>query len=106
MVQYSHGNNYADKLQDPRWQKKRLEIFCRDNWACTNCKDTGNSLCVHHFLYIPNLEPWDYPNNLLTTLCELCHNICTNCYHYQEFKHCSCYEPQDIIQYCPDFILC
>lgn len=28
---------YAKKLMDPRWQKKRLEIFKRDGWKCQNC---------------------------------------------------------------------
>ncbi len=25
---------YASKLKDPRWQKKRLEILQRDDFAC------------------------------------------------------------------------
>lgn len=25
---------YAEKLKDPRWQKRRLEIFERDDWTC------------------------------------------------------------------------
>ena len=25
--------SYSDKLKDPRWQRKRLEIFERDNWT-------------------------------------------------------------------------
>jgi hypothetical protein len=25
---------YSDKLKDPRWQKKRLQIMERDNWCC------------------------------------------------------------------------
>ncbi len=105
MVQYPHNDNYTEKLKDPRWQKKRLEILDRDNWACCNCSHTDYPLNVHHITYIPNLEPWDYPNKLLTTLCEKCHTICPSCYHYREFRHCSCREPQDIFQYCPDYIL-
>jgi len=25
---------YKEKLLDPRWQKKRLEVLERDGWAC------------------------------------------------------------------------
>jgi 5-methylcytosine-specific restriction endonuclease McrA len=31
---------YGDKLKDPRWQKRRLEIFKRDEWTCQQCGDT------------------------------------------------------------------
>jgi 5-methylcytosine-specific restriction endonuclease McrA len=64
---------YIDKLKDPRWQKKRLEIMANDNWACTLCGDTASELMVHHKDYISNTNPWDYPDNLLTTLCSTCH---------------------------------
>lgn len=68
------NNNYAAKLRDPRWQKKRLEIFERDNWTCQNCGITEETLAVHHKLYLPNTEPWDYENDLLITFCETCHD--------------------------------
>lgn len=64
---------YAEKLKDPRWQKKRLEILERDGWACQGCYGTEGTLHVHHRRYLPNRDPWDYPNNLLVTLCEECH---------------------------------
>jgi hypothetical protein len=66
-------SEYVQKLKDPRWQKKRLQIFERDEWACQICFDTKSTLIVHHRLYLPNTEPWDYPNELLVTLCESCH---------------------------------
>jgi hypothetical protein len=66
---------YSDKLKDPRWQKKRLEIFERDGWACCNCGDKESMLAVHHLRYIPEREPWDYPSDILMTLCEDCHSI-------------------------------
>ena len=28
---------YYRKLRDPRWQKRRLEIFARDDWTCQGC---------------------------------------------------------------------
>ena len=30
---------YSEKLKDPRWQKKRLEILERDNFRCQYCGD-------------------------------------------------------------------
>ena len=64
---------YSEKLKDPRWQKKRLEIFNRDNFACRGCHCDFEMLAVHHAKYLPNTEPWDYPDCLLITLCESCH---------------------------------
>lgn len=66
-------NNYSKKLKDPRWQKKRLQIFNRDKWACKMCKDTETTLNVHHLEYIDGNDPWDYPNSMLITVCEHCH---------------------------------
>ena len=42
---------YAEKLKDPRWQKKRLEILERDAWVCQKCFDTKSTLHVHHRIY-------------------------------------------------------
>lgn len=64
--------NYSDKLKDPRWQKRRLKIFERDNWACVACGRTDQTLHVHHNTYVG--EPWDAPDEALKTLCEGCHN--------------------------------
>lgn len=65
--------DYAEKLKDPRWQKKRLLILERDQWTCQQCYDTESTLVVHHRRYLPDVEPWDYPENLLITLCKDCH---------------------------------
>jgi len=64
---------YSEKLKDPRWQKKRLKIFERDEWRCQKCFDAESMLAVHHRYYIVDREPWDYPDKLLVTLCEDCH---------------------------------
>lgn len=64
---------YSEKLRDPRWQKKRLEVMQRDGFKCSECCDKESTLHVHHTRYIKNANPWDYPNCLLTTLCESCH---------------------------------
>ena len=66
-------SNYSDKLKDPRWQKKRLEIMQRDEFTCQKCYDNESTLNVHHKFYFPDKEPWNYPNEVLTTLCEECH---------------------------------
>ncbi len=67
--------NYSEKLKDPRWQKKRLEIMQRDNFKCAYCEDPETTLSVHHLIYLKNADPWDYPNNLLYTLCPNCHEL-------------------------------
>ena len=65
---------YSEKLKDPRWQKKRLEVLSRDEWMCQLCQDNESTLHVHHFSYNPFVEPWDYDLNNFITLCESCHN--------------------------------
>jgi len=67
------ANDYLQKLRDPRWQKKRLEILERDNWKCQCCWDQESTLTVHHRRYLPGKEPWDYPGEYLVTLCGECH---------------------------------
>jgi hypothetical protein len=69
---------YTEKLHDPRWQKKRLEVFTRDNFTCQLCKDTETELQVHHKKYIGWKDPWDYANELLITLCRDCHGYMYN----------------------------
>jgi len=66
-------SDYAKKLKDPRWQKKRLEILNRDEWNCQICHDSESTLVVHHRRYLHGVEPWDYPDSYLVTLCEDCH---------------------------------
>jgi 5-methylcytosine-specific restriction endonuclease McrA len=63
---------YSEKLRDPRWQRKRLEIFSRDNWACRSCGSKEKNLQVHHLVY-RKIDPWDYPDYLYQTLCDECH---------------------------------
>jgi hypothetical protein len=64
---------YKEKLKDPRWQKKRLEILERDMWTCQSCMDSASSLHVHHRYYASVENPWDYPSAALVALCETCH---------------------------------
>lgn len=65
--------NYSDKLKDPRWQKKRLEILQRDNFTCRSCGRDDEQLHVHHMVYDADKLPWDYDNDDLVTLCNDCH---------------------------------
>lgn len=65
------ANNYSEKLKDPRWQRKRLEVLQRDNFTCSCCGDDKSTLHVHHVKY--NGEPWEVDSSLLVTFCELCH---------------------------------
>ena len=64
---------YSEKLKDPRWQKKRLEIFQRDNFKCQCCRSVEKTLAVHHRWYLNGADPWDYEDEALMTLCEECH---------------------------------
>ena len=65
--------SYSEKLKDPRWQKKRLEILSRDNFTCLLCDDTETELHINHLQYTG--EPWDAPNEFLETLCKHCHKL-------------------------------
>ena len=65
---------YADKLRDPRWQKKRLEIFERDGWYCVYCMYNTSMLSVHHIFYNKK-DPWDHDNDAMVTVCEECHKM-------------------------------
>ncbi len=62
---------YSEKLKDPRWQKKRLEILNRDEFTCRLCGDDKLTLHVHHICY--NGNPWEANSDRLITLCEACH---------------------------------
>lgn len=66
---------YFEKLLDPRWQKKRLEVLEKNEWACVQCSDTESTLHVHHKQYFKGREPWEYEVGQLTVLCEECHGI-------------------------------
>jgi hypothetical protein len=69
------AKTYYEKLKDPRWQKKRLQIMDRDKFSCRYCGNSERTLNVHHLLYEKGANPWDYESNLLVTLCEKCHEM-------------------------------
>jgi hypothetical protein len=73
MKKSNRKSEYSQKLLDPRWQKKRLEVLQRDDWTCQGCGDKNETLHVHHRCYVPDKEPWDIEDRLLVTMCAACH---------------------------------
>jgi hypothetical protein len=67
-------SSYSDKLKDPRWQKKRLEVLTRDGFRCQSCGDTETELMVHHIYYDKDFAPWEYQDEAYMTLCKSCHD--------------------------------
>jgi hypothetical protein len=65
--------SYAEKLKDSRWKKRRAQILVRDGHECTWCGERNTVLHVHHLHYEPRREPWDYPDDMLLTVCGSCH---------------------------------
>lgn len=72
--------SYADKLKDPRWQRRRLEVLKAADFACESCGDKDNTLHVHHPYYAKGKQPWEYDN--LVCLCERCHSNVEREMHY------------------------
>ncbi len=64
---------YAEKLKDPRWQRKRREILRRDGHQCRWCGSTDWPLEIHHLQYVFGRDPWDYEDDNFRTLCGWCH---------------------------------
>lgn len=65
--------SYVERLRDPRWQRKRLEIMQRAEFLCESCDASDKTLNVHHKLYRKGANPWDYEDFELECLCEDCH---------------------------------
>lgn len=82
---------YAEKLLSPKWQRKRLLIFSRDNWRCVKCGDADSTLHIHHRYYIKGRAPHEYPDSALQTLCDGCHSQQHESDHlnrpYESVKH-------------------
>ena len=74
---------YAEKLGTPMWFRRRFEVISRDNHTCQKCKwrerKGWKQICdpshleVHHLYYKSNLQPWEYSDDALITLCDRCH---------------------------------
>jgi len=73
----AHGS-YGALLFDKRWKNRREYILNKDKYSCTVCS-SQQDLQVHHrqYHYLKTEKkfkvPWDYPDQLLITLCERCH---------------------------------
>lgn len=67
------AKSYWEKLQDPRWQKKRLEVMEKCEFSCQLCGENQKTLNVHHKEYFKGFEPWEYEENQLIVLCKDCH---------------------------------
>lgn len=65
-------SSYSEKLKDPRWQRKRLEVLQRDGFICNDCFSGDKTLHVHHSHYFKG-DPWETPSFYLTALCCSCH---------------------------------
>lgn len=70
---------YYELLRDPRWLRRRAEIISKSGGTCQECgyrQDDPTDrldLNVHHTKYYPGKAPWEYEDNLLICLCEICH---------------------------------
>lgn len=67
------NKTYRQKLQDPRWQKRRLQILEKHGFRCQLCNAGEKMLTVHHVNYTRGKEPWEYPDKDLMCLCAECH---------------------------------
>ena len=85
---------YRNLLKSDKWRSRRKEILDRDNHKCCWC-GSSKYLQVHHRyyeLYPDNsfVEPWDYPDNALMTLCKECHEKAHKLYkinfYYRKFS--------------------
>lgn len=68
---------YILLLEEPEWKIKREHILARDSFKCRLCgkSETEAELHVHHKQYIMGLDPWEYNDDDLITLCADCHHI-------------------------------
>lgn len=63
---------YSERLKDPRWQRKRLEVMQRDGFKCRDCGSETETLHVHHCHYERG-APWETNSVFMLTLCDKCH---------------------------------
>lgn len=65
--------SYSDLCDDPRWHEKREKILKRDDYICQLCGIQCDDVVAHHKIYRNGLNPWEYPDDDLITLCRDCH---------------------------------
>lgn len=66
---------YAQRLKDPRWQKKRLELLNKAHWTCEECKavEPADGLQIYHVFYMLGKLPWEHDDRIMMVLCDGCH---------------------------------
>lgn len=68
---------YETWLKRKEWQEKKIRVLIRDNnkCQCSTCKTPHLLLEVHHIEYLSyDLKPWEYPDDMLISLCSGCHS--------------------------------
>lgn len=68
-------SEYGELLKHPKWQRRRLEIMLRADFKCEHCYADERQLHVHHKKYVAFRKPWEYADDELVCLCEVCHSI-------------------------------
>lgn len=97
---------YEFLLQRREWKAKRLIILNRDHYTCRKCGISNLSesrLHVHHKHYIYGLDPWEYKDTELITLCEDCHkeiHSTTEIHHYRLNKKTNMLEQVEFTPCC------
>lgn len=76
--------DYKEQVNDPRWVERSREIMKRDNFTCQLCGKSNTKLNVHHIKYIKGKDYWDYPEELLMTVCEVCHQKIHGKYNFKK----------------------
>lgn len=71
----SDQSAYLRKLQDPRWQRKRLEVMQYADFRCQICGAKNRMLHCHHSYYERGKNPWDYPDGAIICICSDCHRL-------------------------------
>ena len=66
-------STYWQLLRRPEWQKRRLEMLSKSEWTCSSCMATDANLHVHHRQYFKDRMPWDYTDDQLIVVCDICH---------------------------------
>jgi hypothetical protein len=82
---YVMSSLYQKDLNTKQWQDRSHRIKTRDNLKCQafNCKTPNASLQVHHIDYFNHKKPWQYPDDMLITLCSVCHELENHRYYFE-----------------------
>lgn len=67
-------HDYREERHTNEWQRKSGHIKERDNYTCRLCGCSDKYVHVYHRFYDYDRYYWEYPDDVLVTLCEDCHN--------------------------------